>query len=68
MLRIVLMEAAHRLMRYDKHWREMAERLKQGGKPACVVVAAVANRWLRRLYYQMTANENRPVHMGNTKT
>jgi transposase len=66
MLRIVLMEAAHRLIRYDKHWQEMAEQLKKRGKPTCVVVAAVANRWLRRLYYQMTVGENRPVHSGNT--
>ena len=29
----------------------------QHGKKKCVVIAAVANRWVRRLYYQMTHSE-----------
>jgi len=52
-LRIVLVQAAQRLINFSPHWRKFAARLKQKGKPHNVIVAAVANRWLRRLYHQM---------------
>lgn len=52
-LRTMLIEAAHRLARYQPKWREMKERLKSAGKPASVAAAAVANRWIRRLYWEM---------------
>jgi len=53
LLRQVLVETAHRLIRYDPHWRAMAERLRAGGKKTCVIVAAVANRWVRKLFHLM---------------
>jgi transposase len=52
-LRTVLIEAAHRLIRYDAHWRQFAARLRASGKPGSVVAAAAANRWVRRLYHEM---------------
>jgi len=52
-LRQVLIEAAHRLIRYDVHWKAMADRLRANGKKACVIVAAVANRWIRKLFRSM---------------
>lgn len=52
-LRATLMEAAHRLIRYDDPWKEFAAKLLQRGKPKCVVVAAAANRWMRWLFHQM---------------
>jgi transposase len=52
-LRIVLVQAAQRLMNFSPHWKAFATRLKKKGKPHNVIVAAVANRWLRRLYHQM---------------
>jgi transposase len=52
-LRAVLIEAAHRLARYDEQWQKFAQRLRAAGKPGSVVVAAVANRWVRRLYHEM---------------
>ena len=52
-LRIVLVQAAQRLLNYDPHWSKFSARLKRKGKPHNVVAAAVANRWLRRLYYQL---------------
>ena len=52
-LRAVLIEAAHRLIRLDPHWRQMAMKLIDQGKPTCVAVAAVANRWIRRLFHEM---------------
>jgi len=50
LLRQVLIEAAHRLIRYDPYWRSMADRLRANGKKTCVIVAAVANRWIRKLF------------------
>jgi transposase len=52
-LRAVLIEAAHRLVRYDPYWRAFAQRLRNAGKPGSVTSAAVANRWVRRLYHEM---------------
>ena len=52
-LRATIIETAHRLIRTDPQWAQLAARLRGRGKPACVVVAAVANRWIRKLYHQM---------------
>ena len=52
-LRTVLIEAAHRLIRYDERWTRLAARLSRRGKPTSVVIAAVANRWVRWLFHQM---------------
>ena len=57
LLRQVLVEAAHRVVRYDPSWRTMADRLRASGKKTCVIIAAVANRWIRRLFYQMVASK-----------
>ncbi|MDX9754236.1 MAG: IS110 family transposase [bacterium] len=52
-LRIALIELAHRLVRYDGPWKERAERMTKKGKPKNVIIATVANRWVRKLYYEM---------------
>lgn len=52
-LRRVLIEAAQRLRRLDEYWGEFSDRMKQRGKPSNVITAAVANRWIRGLYYEM---------------
>ena len=52
-LRRVLTQAAHRLVRYEPRWQQLACQLKQRGKPTPLVVAAVANRWMRTLYHQL---------------
>jgi transposase len=54
-LRAVLIEAAHRLIRYDERYRRLAGRLRGRGKKGSVVAAAVANRWVRWLYHQMVS-------------
>ena len=54
-LRSVLIEAAHRLKRYDPRWSALANQLRQAGKPGSVIAAAVANRWMRWLHHEMTA-------------
>jgi transposase len=53
-LRAVLIELAHRLIRYDLRWRALADGLKARGKAGSLAAAAVANRWMRRLHYEMT--------------
>lgn len=55
-LRTVILQAAHRLGRHDPQWRKLKERLRRT-KPGSVAAAAVANRWIRWLYYQMAACE-----------
>ncbi len=55
-LRRVLIEAAKRLKRLDEYWVTFAERMKERGKPNNVITAAVANRWIRGLYYEMTGS------------
>lgn len=60
-LRTMLIEAAHRLARYHPEWKAMKERLVERGKPASVAVAAVANRWIRKLYWDMQAIEDTQV-------
>jgi transposase len=61
-LRALLVELAHRLlMRPDAQWGPLAGRLLSHGKPKNVVVAAVANRWTRWLYYQMRSIEPAPT-------
>jgi transposase len=52
-LRAVILQAAHRLKRYDPRWRNLAARLQRRGKPGSVIAAAVANRWMRSLYHQV---------------
>lgn len=52
-LRAVLIEASHRLMRFDPRWSALGHSLKSRGKPACVTAAAIANRWVRWLYHQL---------------
>ncbi len=51
-LRALLMETAHRLIRCDDRWTAMAARLGSRGKAKSLIVAAVANRWVRWLYHQ----------------
>jgi transposase len=53
-LRATIIEAAHRLIRYDPRWKELAENLKKAGKSACVIAAAIGNRWIRWLFYQVS--------------
>jgi transposase len=53
-LRSTLIEAGQRLMwDLDGPWALLACRLKAQGKPHNVIVAAVANRWVRWLYHRL---------------
>ena len=52
-LRRVIIQAAQRLINYGRRWGAFAARKFRQGKPRNVVVAAVANRWIRKLYHLM---------------
>ena len=56
-LRRMLIEASHRLSRYVPRWRDMKNHLLRQGKKKAVATVAVANRWLRRLHYEMTRSD-----------
>ena len=49
--RAVLIEAAHRLMRYDPRWPTLSQSRRSRGKPGSVTAAA--NRRVRWLYHQL---------------
>lgn len=52
-LRRVITQAAQRLVNYEDRWIKMACRLRGQGKPRCIIIAAVANRWIRRMFHEM---------------
>lgn len=52
-LRSVVIEAAHRLMRFDHRWSQLGQSLRRRGKPGSVTAAAVGNRWVRWLFHQL---------------
>lgn len=54
-LRATLVQLAHRLVLREPRWRDLSASLRSRGKPACVAVAAVANRWTRGLWHRMNA-------------
>ena len=47
LLRATIVQAAHRLIRTVARWRMLAQSLQRRGKPPCVIVAAIGNRWVR---------------------
>lgn len=56
-LRQVLIELSHRLICRDPRWGQLAAKMLSRGKPKNVVVAAIANRWVRWLHHEI----ERPV-------
>ncbi len=40
-------------MRSDERWMKLVQQLKSRGKHVCVVVAAMANRFVRWLHHQL---------------
>jgi len=56
-LRMTIIQAAHRLMRTSDRWSRLAESMRARGKPTCVIAAAVGNRWMRRMHFDMNKPE-----------
>ena len=52
LLKSCITQGALSLIRYDESWRAFSQRLLAAGKPKGVVVAAVANRWMRKLFHE----------------
>jgi transposase len=52
-LRATIVEAVHRIIHHDERWMRLAQRYKARGKHVCVVVAAVANRYVRWLHHTL---------------
>jgi len=52
-LRALLIETAHRLVRWDERWTALAARLSNRGKAKGVMIAAISNRWVRWLFHQV---------------
>jgi transposase len=53
LLRATVVQAAHRLIRTTDRWHDLAGQMRARGKPPCVIVGAVGNRWLRTLHHAM---------------
>ena len=65
-LRAVLIELAHRLAsRIRGRWFDLAGGMLARGKPKNVVVAAVANRWVRWLHHEL---RREPLGLGSGST
>lgn len=50
-VRTILIEAAHRLVRFEPRWKALAADLRARGKHGNVIAVAIANRWMRSLYH-----------------
>jgi transposase len=53
LLRLTIVQAAHRLIRTIERWRKLSDSMRSRGKPPCVIVGAVGNRWMRNLHHAM---------------
>jgi transposase len=53
LLRLTIVQAAHRLIRTVDRWSKQAESMRRRGKPPCVIIGAVGNRWVRNLHHAM---------------
>lgn len=61
LLRATIVQAAHRLIRTVDRWAGLAQSLLKRGKPKCVVVGAVGNRWVRTLHHAMKEPADSPM-------
>jgi transposase len=68
LLRLTIVQAAHRLIRTTDRWGKLADSMKARGKPACVIVGAVGNRWLRNLHHAMAESRTQQPAIETEKT
>lgn len=52
-LKVVLLQVIHRVVRLAGEWNRLYLGFLERGKPRSVAVAAVANRWTRRLWHDL---------------
>ena len=60
LLRLAVVQAAHRLIRISDRWGKLADSMRARGKHTCVIVGAVGNRWLRTLHHAMKEPIGKP--------
>jgi len=53
LLRMTIVQAAHRLRRTSDRWKRLGDALAQRGKAPCVIIGAIGNRWMRSLHHAM---------------
>jgi transposase len=53
LLKTMVIQVAHRVRRHSPRWSSLGDRLAAEGKPTCVVIGAIANRWVRALHHEM---------------
>lgn len=51
-LKTAILESAHRLARTPT-WQSFVQKFKDAGKPYPVIIASLANRWIRQLFWKM---------------
>jgi transposase len=54
-LRTAIIETAHRLGRLEPRWKRLKDSLRARGRSGSVAAAAIANRWMRKLYHDLKA-------------
>ena len=64
-LRAVLIETAHRLMRFDPRWMSLGASLRHRTHSGSMAAAAVANRWVRWLFHQMRNDRTGGIESEN---
>ncbi len=66
-LRKVLIELAQRLLWKPNRWSNLAAKLLRRGKRKTVVVAAIANRWVRWLFHELQRPDCRATESTTSK-
>lgn len=61
-LRAMLMEAAHRLKRFDDRWKGLAGKLKSRGQPGSVIAAGSTLGWVERLAHRWGSRDGTSEH------
>lgn len=57
LLKTMIIQVAQRVRRHTPRWSSLGARLEAKGKKKCVVVGAIANRWVRWLHHEMLKEE-----------
>lgn len=53
LLKTMVIQVAHRVRLHSPRWSALGDRLAAQGKPTCVIIGAIANRWVRWLHHEM---------------
>jgi len=68
LLRMTIVQAAHRLIRTSDRWSKFAQSMKKRGKKPCVIVGAVGNRWVRCLHHAMKEDTTHNISANEDAT